>query len=218
MPFSEDIKMNIEHYINLILPPEEWYLENYSFIEDETLRNRIITEFKNARRVYKFFEGMQATEDFKCAEIRIQLLMYASIYEAIVHYLLFDKYKNAPEVVELVKCETYKKIDIPSVEKEKLKKSLFHNGKDIIPMFKEKSKKDISKIRFDDKCHTACKMGIITEKLCDELIKIYELRNCLHIHAEIKKDVEYELEMSRTAYRRMQVFREQVQKYCSEHN
>ena len=46
--------------------------------------------------------------------------------------------------------------------------------------------------------------------LCNDLISIYEMRNAIHIHAEIKKDIEYHLYMSKLAYKRMRLFIDQV--------
>lgn len=74
----------------------------------------------------------------------------------------------------------------------------------------KKKKTEESKIRFDAKATVIYRLGLINEKLKNELIQFYEYRNAIHIHAEIKKDIEYELEMARTAYRRFQIFREQV--------
>ena len=44
-----------------------------------------------------------------------------------------------------------------------------------------------------------------------ELIEIYSYRNAIHLVAEQRKGITYELELSKKAYRRMQPFIEQVQ-------
>lgn len=53
-------------------------------------------------------------------------------------------------------------------------------------------------------------MGLIEEWLKDELIEIYEARNAIHIHAEIRKSLDYQLELSKNAYRRMRPFIDQI--------
>ena len=73
-------------------------------------------------------------------------------------------------------------------------------------------------MRFDDKCKTACKLGLIYpyEKdgmvvdLPTEIIEIYGYRNCIHLIAEKRKGITYELELSKKAYRRMRPFIDQV--------
>lgn len=37
------------------------------------------------------------------------------------------------------------------------------------------------------------------------------MRNCIHIHAEIRKGLKYELEQSKKAYWRMKPFKDQVE-------
>jgi len=46
------------------------------------LRDRLIVEFINARKIYKFFEGLQASDELLLAQIKTQVIMYVSIQEA----------------------------------------------------------------------------------------------------------------------------------------
>lgn len=214
MPLDETTRKLISEYVEKTLPTDKWYDETFDFIDNEDLRLRLKIEFSNVRKIYKLFEAIKAEGDMLEAEIRVQILMYASIYEAVIHYLLFDKFESDLEVQNILYHTIPKKYSISKISLEKLKKELIHDGKEIVPMYYDRCKKDITSIRFDDKCKAAHKMGIITSTLKDELIKIYELRNCLHIHAELRKGVDYDLEMSRTAYRRMKLFISQVKEYC----
>lgn len=210
MPFNDENKEYVIQYCKNHLPTDDWFEENFDFIKDDTLKNRLIVEFKNVRFMYKFFEGINAKDELLLAEVRLQVLMYASIYEAIIHYLLFEVFKDDENVKKLQVHVILKKINIPTEKKNKLEKELTHNGKDIVTFYYDECKKEITSIRFDDKCKVAEKIGLINSKLCSELIKIYEIRNGLHMHAEIRKQIEYELEISRIAYRRMKLFVEQI--------
>src|SRR5699024_3447096 len=111
-------------------------------------------------------------------------------------------------------------------------KLLFHDGKTIIPYFETLQKRDITKVRFDEKCIAAFQLGILTgipeqndstadilpdikqiagmPTFCAELIRIYEVRNAIHLHAELKKEIDYHLALSKIAYRRMQPFLNQI--------
>jgi hypothetical protein len=68
----------------------------------------------------------------------------------------------------------------------------------------------VTKVRFDKKAECAFNLGLIEDWLRDELIEIYEARNAIHIHAEIKKSIDYQLELSKNAYRRMRPFVDQI--------
>jgi hypothetical protein len=65
-------------------------------------------------------------------------------------------------------------------------------------------------VRFDRKAECAFQLGFIEDWLRDDLIEFYEARNSIHIHAEIRKSLKYQLDLSRDAYRRLQPFKEQI--------
>ena len=235
MPFSLDMINDIDNYCKRDLPDEKWYLNCFDFIKDIDLKIRIIKEFKNVRYIYKIFEGISAENELLLAEVRLQILMYASIYEAIIHYLLFDEYYKEHELVKgLLTQKVNKQISIPAGKRKELSELLSHDGKEIITYYPTTKKRDITKIRFDEKCKVAFDIGLLKEidnpnyKLnvpasdnddpvfCTELIKLYEIRNAIHIHAEIKKDIDYNLNLSQIAYLRMQPFIEQIKSKLKE--
>lgn len=219
MPFDSIHKDYIKNYCVNHLPSDSWFETEFNFINDLELKQRVITEFKNVRFIYKLFEGLNATDELLLAEIRTQILMYASIYEAILHHVLFDRYADNEHVRQLLSHTIPKKISIPSHKLECLNSCLEHDGKTIVPFYYDTCNKPITSVRFDEKCYAAEKIGLIknfltqdgkTISFVDELIKIYEIRNGIHLHAELRKEIDYELELSKIAYRRMQPFVEQI--------
>lgn len=233
MPFEKKIKDSIMEYCLRDLPDDDWYSNAFSFVKDNILKERLISEFKNARFIYKVFEGISAENELKLAEVKMQVLMYASIYEATLHYVLFDEYyKNHSQVEALLTQKVNKPFSIPKSQLSLLNSSLSHDGKKIIPYFETTQERDITKVRFDEKCKLAFRLGILTEipeqseptaevlpgikqipdmpVFCAELIRIYEVRNAIHLHAELKKEIDYHLKLSKVAYRRIQPFLEQI--------
>ena len=216
MAFSEKIKKEIENYCNSHLAHDEWYENEFSFIQDAELKNRIIVEFKAIRFAYKLYEGIGATDANLMFEVRNQILAYASIYEAVLEYVLFTYYFDTDV---LMHHTIPVKIDIPENKRCKLQEELSHNGKKIVPFYYSKKRKEKSKVRFDDKCRTAERLGIIHKFINDkneeidlptELIEIYSYRNGIHIIAEQRKGINYELDLSKRAYRRMRPFIDQL--------
>ena len=73
-------------------------------------------------------------------------------------------------------------------------------------------------IRFDDKCRTAENLNLIGKihredsviDLPAEIIEIYSYRNGIHLIAEQRKEIKYELELGKLAYRRLKPFIEQI--------
>ena len=233
MPFEKEIKDSIMSYCLRDLPNDSWYDSAFDFIKDSALKARLISEFKNARFVYKIFEGLAAKDELLLAEVKMQVLMYASIYEATIHYVLFDEYyQNDPIVQNLLTQNVNKPYSIPTNQLSAINSLLFHDGKTIIPYFATSQKRDITKVRFDEKCIAAFQLGILSDipeqsdpfadilsdikqlpglpTFCSELIRIYEVRNAIHLHAELKKEIDYHLALSKIAYRRMQPFLQQI--------
>lgn len=133
MAFSDETRNAIKGYIDGHLADWEWHKDRFSFISDQTLRNRLADEFISTRYVYKFLEGMAADDWLLRAQIRLQVLSYASIYEAVIHHILFDELSTNPKVQALTEFKTKKQISIPTSKKAALESALEHDGKEIIP-------------------------------------------------------------------------------------
>lgn len=84
MAFSKELKKEIKEYCSSHLATDSWYENEFSFIKNEELKNRIIGEFKAIRFAYKLYEGIEATGENLVFEVRNQILAYASIYEAVI--------------------------------------------------------------------------------------------------------------------------------------
>lgn len=219
MAFKRDIKDIVCEYCINHLPNDAWYENQFDFVEDEMLRKRIIEEFKAVRFAYKLYEGIEAKGENLVFEIRHQIFVYASLYEAIIDYVLKNYYNDTKIFDDLIHFKGFNRISIPNDKLQKLKKELTHNGDDIIPFCAVRKAKDYTKVRFSEKCNAAEQLGIISKinnssgdvvDLPKDIVKVYEYRNAIHLIAEQRKGVEYELDMGRIAYRRMQPFVSQV--------
>ncbi|WP_210247054.1 hypothetical protein [Methylorubrum extorquens] len=213
MAFKDDTKTEVDQYARNHLNDEGWHISYFGFISDAGLARRLGEEFISARYIYKILEGLEAKDWLQRAQIRNQVISYASIYEAALHHILFVNLASDPKVVALTEFKTRKPISIPASKLAVLKAQLEHDGKNIIPTFDAVGKTEETKVRFDKKAECAHELGIIEDWLKDELIEFYEARNAIHIHAEIRKSLNYELDLSKRAYYRMQPFREQIVKW-----
>lgn len=209
MAFNADTKQEITRYVTAHIGDEAWHRAYFDFIGDQSLAQRLGEEFISTRFMYKMLEGVEADGWLLRAQIRVQILSYASIYEAVLHHALFETFHGNPAVTALTEFPTKKRISIPAASIAVLQQHLQHDGKAIIPTYEAVGKTDESKVRFDSKAACACSLGLVEEWLRDELIEFYEARNTIHIHAEIRKSMQYQLDLSRRAYMRMQPFKEQ---------
>ena len=225
MPFRKELIDEINNYCTGHLADTEWYEACFDFIEDAYLRTRLIEEFKGIRFFHKLYEGLQATDENQILEVRYQIFAYATIYEATLHYVLFHYYGDTQEVKDMQYEPRLIKIDLPQYKDERLQKALEHNGHEIIPCYKSSKKIEEAQIRFETKCDVAEKLGLIynyekadgeTVEFIKKIKEIYSQRNAIHLAAEKKKGISYELELSKTAYLRMQPFIEQIQSKLKE--
>lgn len=210
MPMPQNLQEEVIQYVERDLPPEEVNGSLFDFVSDTQLAARLMEEFKSARYLYKVLEGLEAKDWLKRAQVRVQVLLYVSVYEAVLHYVLFTRLQNDNRVQDLMKFDRLIKISVPRHKQEALEKHLTHNGKSIIPTYLGVGTTDETKVRFDAKARCAAALGVITDELAGELIELYEARNAIHLHAEMKKNLQYELKLSHLAYWRMEPFRDQV--------
>lgn len=210
MSLEQSTKNQIYEYVEAHLPQDEWYSSYFDFVADPNLRERLAEEFKAARSVYKLFRGIDASDWWLRAQVRIQILQYASIYEAVIHHVLFDRLGQEALVRHLLEAPRLIRIDIPQSKQAALEKALDHDSKVIIPTYQGIRRTDINKVRFDDKVSCAVDLRLIEQDLGRDLISTYEARNAIHLHAELRKNLTYELDMARTAYRRLAPFRSQL--------
>lgn len=219
MPLDATIKNAIYTYCNNHLADESWYEEEFEFIQDEYLRKRLVEEFRATRFAYKIYEGIEAKDENLIFEIRHQILSYATIYEAVLHYVLYNYYETAKQFIELLYHDAPAKISIPSNKLTELNSLLEHNGESIIPYHMQRRKKKDAEVRFDEKCRVAEKLGLIHKfvnedgekiDLPSEIIEIFGYRNAIHLVAEQRKNINYELALSKLAYRRMRPFIDQI--------
>jgi len=205
MPFSESIQSAITVYIEKYTGDASFYEEYFWFISDKELRTRLEDEFKSARYVYKLLEGMQAKDWLLNAEVRIQILLYASIYEAVLHHVLFLDYADTAPVKRITTYEARKKINISGMIENQIIKAYAPTG--VIAVYQlESAKTDQRKIVFEDKAATALELGLIDQPIYDVIVKVYSLRNAIHLHAELRRNIAYEIEAARDAYWHLQGF------------
>lgn len=204
MAFDSKMIDEINNYCEKDLPKDSFYDKLFSFIKDSNIRDKIILEYKNTRFFYKIFEGLQVTNEKLLIETKMQIAMYASIHEAIVSYVALDLYRSNPIIQKLLKIKKLCEYSIPESLKSKLSSELIHDGKEIVPCFYSEKKVDETKIRYDDKVKALYELKLISSQMKDDLIKIYEYRNTVHIEADLKKKLVYSIEISKLAYRRVE--------------
>jgi hypothetical protein len=209
MAFTEKIKQEVASYVKAHLPADEFYQNYFWFISDLPLRSRLEDEFKAARYIYKLLEGLQVKDELLVAQCKMQILNYASIYEAVLHHVLLQEYSSTQEVISLTTYQHKKPINISQAIRNDIQKTYSPAGQ--IFVFENQTKElDERKIVFEEKAETARQLGLINQKIKEIICDIYSMRNAIHLHAELRRGVTYDLNAAEKAYWHLQGFTEQI--------
>lgn len=214
MALTPDLAAQVDSYARKDLPGDEdqlaWHVAYFDFLQDDpALQARVGEEFFTARYLYKLWEGLRLQESWAgSAQVRLQVLQYASIYEACLHHLLFVRLRAEPEMRVLLWREGLKRQSVPSDMHSDMRR--VHANRDIIPAVVGPMKRDDNNVRFSEKVDVAVVMELIAEPLGEELKAIYTARNSIHLHAEVRRETAWDLANGVLAYRRMQPFCEQL--------
>ncbi len=116
-------------------------------------------------------------------------------------------YKARPEVEALRRTLRRAKVDIKKELLQRIPTTTAIDVKALMVMREQWVEGDITKVRFDEKVKVAEALKLITPSLARDLVDLFSPRNSIHLHAEIRKGLAYELDLSRRAYRRIKPFR-----------
>lgn len=208
MAFPEKLKNEVEDYINKHHPSQTWWEQYFdsAFVSDTDLASRLVQEMMAIRTVYQLLEGLRAKHELLRAQTKIQIITYASIYEAILHNVIFKtSLKDKQPVTDLLQIEKFVQRSLPAPHQ-----NLVHNGETIYTMAKAPKVRDERYIKFEEILCAAQGLDLIDESLNSDLLELYNLRNAIHIHAEIAKGVSYELEISKKAHKLLKPFKRQI--------
>ncbi len=109
MPLTEATRASVHSYCKADLPGDlRWHVDQFSFIADIELQKRLARAFYSARYIAKLMEALFASQDEIHAFVKFQIMQYASIFEAVISNLLWNRYRDHAEVKTLQTHKAYK--------------------------------------------------------------------------------------------------------------
>ncbi|GBO90528.1 hypothetical protein [Marinobacter salsuginis] len=206
MPLEETTRDLIHDYCVRDLPGDiNWHTDRFSFINDDELRVRLGRAFYSARYTYKLMEATFVQGDEQHPFVKFQIMQYASIYEAVITNLLWGKFKEHPEVLQLQTHKSYKPVNaLGSLTK------MWFGEEELFTCVYRDSKTPKNSIPFKDKVDCAVRIGFVNGSYSEDIKRTYELRNLAHIETEANKQLDVEIEQSKHAYWRLGPFLDDV--------
>jgi hypothetical protein len=206
MPLEQTIRETIDAYCKRDLDGDvQWHVDQFAFIGDVNLRRSLGRAYYSARYIGKLMEALHASGDEIHPFLKFQVTQYASIYEAVISYLLWTKYKAHPDLLKLETHKAFKKVYALGK-----KTGMTYEDEQLFTCVSRDEKTRRTSIAFRDKVDCAVRIGFVEAGYADDIKQIYQLRNLAHIETEAEKRIEVELADARRSYWRIKPFLERI--------
>lgn len=212
MPLDQALREQVNDYCKRDLPGDiNWHINQFDFIDNVNLRNRIGRAFYSARFISKLMEGLYVAGDDIHPFVKFQIIQYAAIYEAVITNLLWGKCSEHREVKTLQTHKAYKPVSsLGSLTK------FTYDGADIFTCVYKDARTPKNSIPFKDRVDCAVRIGFIDISFSEDIKSIYALRNLTHLESEADRQVELELEDSKKGYWRIKPFTDKIRNFLAD--
>ena len=161
--------------------PFDWFLLQFSFIHDPSLRKQLAEAFYQARMAEKLRAALGLKGGFNHTFTKTQVILYASIYEAVIDWLLEGDI-SAPEVQDLLSQEFYQ----PAKEAMGRNTRIGILGNDgnvenlVLCRLKRRTQK-LKELQFKQRLGTAVGRNLVPSDLEPIIDRLYTARNRIHL-------------------------------------
>ncbi len=212
MPLKKALRDPIVEYILRDLAPGkalgqkpmEWFLAHFAFVDNATLQRHLAESFYQARLNEKTREALGLKKDFNNVFVKTQIVLYASIYEALIDYAL-EKNRALPVVKALLEQEIYCSVQALSSASELTFKDA-HATHKIFTCKKKTRTQKLKEIQFKDRLTAAIAIGFVEAANQQELEALYTSRNKIHILAASADDFKPDGQQSSKAFQNLFAF------------
>lgn len=186
--------------------PFEWFLREFSFISDPTLQKHLAEAFYQARLAEKLRAALGLKGGFNNTFIKTQVLLYASIYEAVVDWLL-EGHISTPEVQAILHQEDFQVAGEAFGKATRLRVTLSDGTEeDLVPCRKKQRKQKLKEIQFKKRLATAVRLKLVPADLQDTVEKLYTARNRIHLVQAAAEDFKPDSQQSSEAFKNLSRF------------
>lgn len=202
MPLGQETINQVISYCDRDVPDYDRVLGYFDFVKNQELVEALATEYVAARYIYKLGEALNVSEGKLEAHAKFQIVQYAAIYEAVIVNVLWEHY---PESIQVTNIEYYSSLKKAAQLPSSIN-IMTDNQEEIFLCIETKSKNTQHSIKFDNKVDAAVSIGFVDRNIGEEIKEFFRVRNGVHIENAVKNDINYELELSKLAYRRVLPF------------
>ena len=187
--------------------PIVWFQQQFSFVQDEKVREHLADEFYQTRFAYTLMQTLSLPMAKNKGIVKFQIIQYASICEALLNYTLETYFKD--EFENRYAATTY--VDFPSALSTNTK--ITFESK---PLYLCKAKTEKAKITWTAnpiKAEFALEKGVLSQDTKDKYCALYDLRNNAHILKAATSDYYPKLKEARAGYELVFQFIAEIRAY-----
>lgn len=162
--------------------PADWFISLFSFLNDEKLERHLGEEFYQTRFATAVMEALSLKSGKNKGFIKLQIVAYASICEAILNYTI-EKFF----IEEFgTRYAEHKLVQIKGALSTKT--SLLYDNEEVCICKYKNDKANPSWASNPSKAEFAKEKGILSPEVADKYCQLYDLRNNAHLLKAIKAD------------------------------
>lgn len=217
MPLSKPLRQQVVDYILRDIAvgrsqgqnPMDWFIDRFAFVDNANLQNHLAEAFYQARLNEKIREALGLKKGFNNVFVKTQIVLYASIYEALIDYAL-EKNKTSPAVATLLKQEFFSPVSALSTTSELKFKDV--DGTHTIFTCKKKVRtQQLKEVQFKYRLAAAISIGFVDAANQQELEALYTSRNKIHILAAAADNFRPDGQQSSRAFQNLFAFLEHAE-------
>lgn len=208
MPLPDAIQIPVREYVLKHVVPKtinprpsddmEWFIKKFSFLPNEALRAHLAQAWWQARFVGRLQEALSFSAKINQTFIKVQIVLYASIFEAVVDCILESK-KSHPDVEGLFHGVKLKERATAFAKSTKLS----YQGIELVPAEKCKFERPLQDSSFPVRLKAATEIGVVKHEHTALILSIYGNRNNIHIGRAAASNFEPDPNESSQAYKTM---------------
>lgn len=161
--------------------------------------------------MYKLMSALNLKKSKYQGILKFQIIQYASICEAVIDYILENKFKD--EIGQKYADKSYTKVSAFASDIKFQK-----NGKDLGVFDVSKKPKQVRYMRIGDRLEFSLEKEIISIESKTEMLSLYDLRSTVHILKATRDDYYPRLSEAKNAFLIMQRIVEEVKQYYEQQN
>jgi hypothetical protein len=170
----------------------DWFYEYFSFIPEEQLRSQLAQAYYQSRYIHKLLVALRLEGQERIPFLLLQLLEYASLYEALTDYLIQFKYLDSSDFADKrVKREIKKRQELnPATSMLLHEKDGAQDRVRVFFAYEKEIKLELRDIRFSDRIAFVSSKISLSNHDARYIEKIYDLRNHIHILKAAEREFE----------------------------